>query len=83
MTSEIAAESDFDPIQVLAELGIDSNSEIFEDLREQLEPALGKLESATAEIVENAWVNGIDLGVELGNLEELLNSNGSTSDYWQ
>lgn len=83
LTSEIAAESDFDPIQLLAELGIDSNSEIFEDLRQLLEPALGKLESATAEIVENAWVNGIDLGVELGNLEELLNSNDFTADYWQ
>jgi hypothetical protein len=82
LTREIASESNFDPIQVLAELGIDSNSEIFEDLREQLEPALGKLESATAEIVENAWVNGIDLGVELLNLEELLNSNGCTSDCW-
>jgi hypothetical protein len=44
---------------------------------------LGKLESATAEIVENAWVNGIDLETEIGNLENLLNSNGSTSDYWQ
>jgi hypothetical protein len=83
LTSEIAAESDFDPIQLLAELGIDSNSEIFEDLRQLLEPALGKLDSATTEIVENAWVNGIDLGVELGNLEELLNSNDSTGDYWQ
>jgi hypothetical protein len=83
LTNEIASESNFDPIQVLAELGIDSSSEIFEDLREQLEPALGKLESATAEIVENAWVNGIDLGVELLNLEELLNSNGCTSDCWQ
>jgi len=83
LTSEIASESEFDPIQVLAELGIDSNSEIFEDLRQQVEPALGKLESATAEIVENAWVNGIDLGVELGNLQNLLNSNNCTSDYWQ
>jgi hypothetical protein len=83
LTSEIAAESDFDPIQVLAELGIDSNSEILEGLREQLEPALGKLESATAEIVDNSWLNGVDLEVELGNLEKLLNSNGSTSDYWQ
>jgi hypothetical protein len=83
LTSEIASESEFDPIQVLAEMGIDSNSEIFEDLKAQIDPALGKLESATAEIVENAWVNGIDLGVELGNLEELMNSNGYTSDCWQ
>ena len=83
LTSEIAAESDFDPIQLLAELGIDSNSEIFEDLRQQIEPALGKLESATAEIVENAWVNGIDLGVELSQLENLLNSNELTADCWQ
>jgi hypothetical protein len=83
LTSEIAAESNFDPIQVLKELGIDSNSEIFEGLREQIEPALGKLESATAEIVDNAWVNGIDLEAELGNLESLMNSNEFTSDYWQ
>jgi len=83
LTSEIVSESDFDPIQLLAELGIDSNSEIFEDLRQQIEPALGKLESATAEIVENAWVNGIDLGVELSHLESLLNSNELTADCWQ
>jgi hypothetical protein len=83
LTAEIAAESDFDPIQLLAELGIGSNSEIFEDLKQQIEPALGKLDSATTEIVENAWLNGIDLGVELGNLEELLNSNDSIADYWQ
>lgn len=83
LTSEIAAESDFDPIQVLAELGIDSNSEIFEDLKQQIEPALGKLDSATTEIVENAWVNGVDLGVELSQLENLLNFNDSTADYWQ
>ena len=83
LTSEMSAESNFDPIQLLAELGIDSNSEIFEDLKQQIEPVLGKLESATAEIVENAWVNGIDLEVELGNLQNLLNLNNCTSDYWQ
>jgi len=83
LTSEIAAESDFDPIQLLADLGIDSNSEIFEDLKQLLEPALGKLDSATTEIVENAWVNGVDLEVELSQLESLLNSNELTSDCWQ
>jgi len=83
LTSEIASESNFDPIQVLKELGIDSNSEIFESLREQVEPALGKLESATAEIVENAWLNGVNLEVELGALENLMNSSELTSDYWQ
>jgi hypothetical protein len=82
LTSEIASECDFDPIQLLAEFGIDSNSETFENLRQQIEPALGKLESATAEIVENAWVNGIDLGVELSHLESLLNSNELTADCW-
>jgi len=82
LTSEIAAESEFDPIQVLAEFGIDSNSEIFEDLRQQIEPALGKLESATAEIVENAWVNGVNLEAELSHLENLLNSNELTADCW-
>jgi len=83
LTSEIAAESDFDPIQLLAELGIDSNSEIFEALKQQIEPALGKLESATAEIVENAWVNGVNLEIELSQLENLLNSNELTADCWQ
>jgi hypothetical protein len=82
LTSEIASESDFDPIQLLSELGIDSNSEIFEDLKQQIEPALGKLESATAEIVENAWVNGLNLEVELSQLESLLNSNELTADCW-
>jgi len=75
LTSEISSESGFDPIRLLAELGIDSNSEILEDLRLQIEPTLGKLESATAEIVENAWVNGVDLKVEFSQLESLLNSN--------
>ncbi len=83
LTSEIAAESNFDPIQVLKELGIDSNSEVFEGLREQIDPALGKLESAVAEITDNAWLNGIDLEAELGNLESLMNSSEFTSDYWQ
>jgi hypothetical protein len=83
LTSEIAAESDFDPIQLLAELGINSNSEIFEDLKQQLEPALGKLDVATTEIVQTAWLNGVDLEAELGNLENLLNFNDSTADYWQ
>ncbi len=82
LTSEIAAESDFDPIQLLAELGIDSNSETFEDLKQLLEPALGKLESAVAEITENAWVNGINLEVELSQLESLMNSNELTADCW-
>lgn len=83
LTSEIASESDFDPIQLLAELGINSNSEILEDLRQQIEPTLGKLESATAEIVENAWLNGVDLGVELSALENLMNSTDFTPDCWQ
>jgi len=83
LTSEIASESDFNPIQVLADIGIDSNSEIFEDLKQQIKPALGKLESATAEIVENAWVNGVNLEVELSQLESLLNSNELTADCWQ
>jgi len=82
LTSEMSAQSHFDPIELLAELGIDSNSEIFEDLKQQIEPALGKLESAVAEITENAWVNGVNLEVELSHLENLLNSNKLTTDCW-
>lgn len=73
LTSELSAEADFDPIATLQELGIDANGDLYEDLRQQIEPVLGKLESATAEIVETAWVNGIDLDVS--HLESLLNSN--------
>jgi len=75
LSSELSAESGFDPIQILQEMGVDCNDEILEELRRQIEPAVGKLESATAEIVDNAWINGIDLEVELGNLESLLNLN--------
>jgi len=75
LSSEMAAESGFDPIQILQEMGVDCNDEILEELRRQIEPAVGKLESATAEIVENAWLNGVDLPVELSHLESLLNSN--------
>jgi hypothetical protein len=83
LTSEIAAESDFDPIQLLADLGIDSNSEIFADLKQQLESPLGKLDVATTEIVQTAWLNGVDLETELSQLESLLNSNELTADCWQ
>jgi hypothetical protein len=81
LSSELASEADFDPTEALKEFGIGSNSEILKSLREQIEPTLGKLQTATGEIVANAWVNGIDLETEFGVLENLLNSNGSTSDY--
>jgi hypothetical protein len=75
LSAELAAESGFDPIQILQEYGVDCNDEILTGLRQQIEPVLGKLESSTAEIVQTAWVNGIDLESEFGNLERLLNSN--------
>jgi hypothetical protein len=52
-------------------------------LKQQIEPALGKLESATAEIVENRLAEWVDLEVELAQLESLLNSNELTADCWQ
>jgi hypothetical protein len=82
LSAELASEAGFDPIAVLENLGIDSNTELFESLRAELEPALGKLQTATGEIVANAWVNGVDLTEELGNLESLLNSNGYTEPLW-
>lgn len=75
LSSELAAESDFDPIQILKDAGIEPNDEILETLREQIEPTLGKFETAVEEITANAWVNGIDLGTEFSHLESLLNSN--------
>jgi hypothetical protein len=75
LSSELAAESDFDPIQILKDAGIEPNDEILEALREQIEPTLGKFEMAVEEITANAWVNGIDLGTEFSHLESLLSSN--------
>jgi hypothetical protein len=75
LSSELAGESDFDPIQILKDSGIEPNDEILETLREQIEPTLGKIETAVEEITANAWVNGIDLGTEFSHLESLLNSN--------
>jgi hypothetical protein len=75
LSSELAGESDFDPIQILKDAGIEPNDEILETLREQIEPTLGKFETAVEEITANAWVNGIDLGTEFSHLESLLNSN--------
>ncbi len=74
LSSELAAESDFDPIQILKDAGIEPNDEILEALREQIEPTLGKFETAVEEITANSWVNGIDLGTEFSHLESLLNS---------
>jgi len=74
LTSEIAAEEGLDPIELLKELGLDSNSEILNDLRSQIEPALGKLDSAVSEIVDSAWLNGINLDAEFTALSNLLNS---------
>jgi hypothetical protein len=75
LSSELAAESDFDPIQVLKDNGIEPNDEILEALREQIEPTLGKFQTAVEEITANAWVNPIELGTEFSQLESLLNSN--------
>jgi hypothetical protein len=74
LTCEIASENAFDPVELLAELGIDSNSDVYESLREQIEPKLGKLGEATEEIVQNAWLNGINLEDEFTTLEKLLSS---------
>jgi len=75
LSSELAAESDFDPIQILKDAGIEPNDEILEALRDQIEPTLGKFKTAVEEITANAWVNGIDLGTEFSQLESLLSSN--------
>ena len=78
LTCEIATENAFDPVELLAELGIDSNTDIYQDLRSQIEPKLGKLGEATEEIVQNAWLNGIHLEDEFTALQKLLNSNDFT-----
>ena len=74
LVAEVATEQDLDPIQLLEELGIDSNSTILDDLRSELVPTLGNVDSAVTEILDSAWLNGISLDEEYTVLSSLLNS---------
>jgi hypothetical protein len=81
LVNELAEEENFDPNELLKEVGLDSIPDTLQDLMEEIAPALGKLEQGTQEVIETSWVNG--LHIDLSHLENLLNSNNSTADYWQ
>jgi hypothetical protein len=81
LVNELAEEENFDPDELLKEVGLDSIPDTLQNLMEEIAPALGKLDEGTQEVIQTSWVNG--LHIDLSHLESLLNSNDSTSDYWQ
>ncbi len=80
LVNELAEEENFDPDELLKEVGLDSIPDTLQDLMEEIAPALGKLDEGTQEVIQTSWVNG--LHIDLSHLESLLNSNELTADYW-
>jgi len=73
MLQELNDKSGFTPDEILQDLGIELSADIQNELMEVLNPALGKYQQATEEILETSWGNGFNLQEELENLTELLN----------
>lgn len=76
LASELEAEKNFDPQEMLAALGIPGLEDTENELNDLVEGTLGKLGNASQEILDNAWMNGLDVDTELENLQALLNLNG-------
>jgi hypothetical protein len=74
MLQELNDKSGFTPDEILQDLGIELSADIQNELMEVLNPALGKYQQATEEILETSWSNGFNLQEELENLTGLLNS---------
>ena len=74
MLQELNDKSGFTPDEILQDLGIELSADIQNELMEVLNPALGKYQQATEEILETSWGNGFNLQEELENLTGLLNS---------
>jgi len=72
LVGEISEDENFDPADLLAEMGLDSNSEILETLTESMTQALGKYDVATQEVMDTSWANGWSLDTEMEKLSELL-----------
>jgi hypothetical protein len=72
---EISEKRNFDPSEVLQQIGIPLSSETLEALNETMGQVLGKSQAATTEITETAWGNGYDLQTELTALDKFMNSN--------
>lgn len=73
LVGEIAEDENFDPADLLAEMGLDSNSEILETLTTSMTEALGKYDAATQETLDTSWANGWSLDAEMARLTDLLN----------
>ncbi len=76
LAKELEDEKNFDPQEMLAALGIPGLEETETELNDLIEGTLGKLGNASQEILDNAWMNGLDMDAELENLQALLNLNG-------
>ena len=74
MLQDLNNKSGFTPDEILQDLGIELSADIQSELMEVLNPALGKYQQATEEILETSWGNGFNLQEELENLTGLLNS---------
>jgi hypothetical protein len=74
MLQDLNNKSGFTPDEILQDLGIELSADIQSELMEVLNPALGKYQQATEEILETSWGNGFNLQEELESLTELLNS---------
>jgi hypothetical protein len=74
MLQDLNNKSGFTPDEILQDLGIELSADIQSELMEVLNPALGKYQEATQEILETSWGNGFNLQEELENLTGLLNS---------
>jgi len=71
---EISKKSGFDPNEVLKQVGVPLSSETQEKLNKAMGQVLGNVQNAATEINSTTWGNGYDLGNELQNLTELMNS---------
>ena len=74
MLQDLNNKSGFTPDEIFQDLGIELSADIQSELMEVLNPALGKYQQATEEILETSWGNGFNLQEELENLTGLLNS---------
>lgn len=75
LAKELEDEKNFDPQEVLESLGLPSLEDTENELSELVNGTLGKLGNVTEEILDNSWMNGLDLETELDDLQALLNLN--------
>lgn len=72
---EISEKRNFDPNEVLQQIGVPLSSETLDAVNAAMGEILGKSQAATAEISESGWGNGVNWQDELTNLTNLMNLN--------